>query len=657
MNLFGHVPKAGFVTGIKTVAGQRLRASIMKHFRGIVVGRKAIPVLSFRPSSEGFLAFSRKLLTFGSTGIAFIFLTACGGLAGNPEIVVTFPPITQAPPEAGFPQEPPDLSNGARIYAANCTRCHGTDGSGHGELVLSGEVGEPGNFRDPATMRDQTPQQWFDTITHGRLEQLMPPWRDSLSEQARWDVAYYTYTLPHTPEQIAEGQALLAAFNADLPADLRTLSETSDTALAARIAAVGIVDEAQIQAAVAYARTRLLDIGDLTNPSVSPPAATEEPAPPTAALPGETGVVTGRVINGTALGAAPADLPVTLFASDGRSATQRLEGHTDAEGGFRFEGVNINPEQAYVAVVAYQNRTFSSEFARGESATLDLPLTIYELTEDPAVITIIGMVSQITAVAEGLQVLQVMNFHNNSDRAFTSSQEVGENRYASVVVSLPPGGVILGFPEQPERYITPEDGSAVIDSVPVLPGGDHIIQYIYFLPYQAGAMIEQPFNYAFSGPARLLLRPPSVTATSEQLESLGTQTLGESTFAGYGAELNLQAGESMLYELSGIGAATADEITPPVVSSNNLVLVVLLVLVAQAVLIGGLYLYYRRREVGGASAPEDKNRLLDALAQQIAELDAAHDRGDINHDLYHHRRKQLKVRLGELMGEPEEKEP
>src|SRR5690606_38845473 len=125
----------------------------------------------------GFSVFRQKLLASGGIGLGVLLLTACGGLAGNPEIVATLPPPTQAIRDEGFPQPPPDLANGARIYAENCTRCHGVDGSGSGELVLAGEVGDPGSFLDPANVREYTPREWFDIITHGRIEQLMPPWR------------------------------------------------------------------------------------------------------------------------------------------------------------------------------------------------------------------------------------------------------------------------------------------------------------------------------------------------------------------------------------------------------------------------------------------------------------------------------------------------
>jgi hypothetical protein len=59
----------------------------------------------------------------------------------------------------------------------------------------------------------------------------------------------------------------------------------------------------------------------------------------------------------------------------------------------------------------------------------------------------------------------------------------------------------------------------------------------------------------------------------------------------------------------------------------------------------------RARSAPPADVQVDKNRLIDALTRQIAELDDSHDRGQINHDVYQRQRQQLKARLAELMGE------
>jgi mono/diheme cytochrome c family protein len=112
-----------------------------------------------------------------------LLLTACGGLGSEPHIVATLPPATLRVADMGLPTEHPDLRQGALIYAENCTRCHGPSGQGNGQLVLSGQLAEPPpDFTDPATTQAQSPGQWFETITKGRIDKLMPPWGDSRAD-------------------------------------------------------------------------------------------------------------------------------------------------------------------------------------------------------------------------------------------------------------------------------------------------------------------------------------------------------------------------------------------------------------------------------------------------------------------------------------------
>ena len=50
-----------------------------------------------------------------------------------------------------------------------------------------------------------------------------------------------------------------------------------------------------------------------------------------------------------------------------------------------------------------------------------------------------------------------------------------------------------------------------------------------------------------------------------------------------------------------------------------------------------------RRRKGGAGNE------IDALVSELARLEEGHDQGRINHDLYHHRRRELKAKLARLM--------
>ena len=82
-----------------------------------------------------------------------VALTACSGLAGEPQVLATLTPV---------PRAPADLASGARIFAARCSSCHGSSGAGDGELALSGAIPAPGNFTQPEAARATIPATVVD---------------------------------------------------------------------------------------------------------------------------------------------------------------------------------------------------------------------------------------------------------------------------------------------------------------------------------------------------------------------------------------------------------------------------------------------------------------------------------------------------------------
>lgn len=603
--------------------------------------------------------------------LLFVLLAGCSGLAGEPEIAATFPPPPTAVPEVGFPQQPPDLAAGAQTFQARCTACHGTGGAGDGEMVRGGQVNAPPSFTDPATARSQTPLAWFETITNGRIEALMPPWKDALNEAQRWDVALYTYTLHYTPQQIAQGEAVWTSVcgeNCDSLdgigslTDSQTMVTVSDDMLHAALP--DTIAEADTWPVVAYLRSRMLHNINMIGQSSQIVAATEEaedgPSAPVVATEeadsSQTvdvvpGTISGQISNGTAGGDVPEGLTVTLYDWDSQFNVSQAETTTGTDGTYIFEDVEIDATHAYAVAVRYRERRFASEIVRGDPANLplQLPVTIYELTEDPAVLTITGLVNQITALGNGLQIVQVMNFQNTSDRVYTTSNAVNDNQFASVVLTLPPGANIIGFPNNEQRFIVSDDQTTVADTVPVLPGQDHIIQMVYLVPYEGDAIVEYPLNYALEGQVRLLLRPETLEIVGDTYQSIGPQEVGQNTYRGYGGTFSLSAADVISYEVRGQAAPAAAQLDPPAVTGGTLIAVVGIAMVALALVIAILFMVYQRR-----NRSADEGRLIDALVRQIAELDEAHDQGEINHDLYQRQRQQLKARLSELLSEDDE---
>jgi mono/diheme cytochrome c family protein len=585
--------------------------------------------------------------------IAFILLlafmtAACGGLSSEPRIVATIPSVPEVQ-EAGFPLTPPDLALGAQVFAANCTRCHGASGRGDGPLIGDGPnliANRPPDFTSPATTQDQTPLAWFTTITDGRLDRLMPPWRDALSETERWAAAMYTYTLHYTAAQLEEGQALWESRGQPLdrlPAqdELVNLTDAQLLALLLPDAATTLSPEEQTSVA-GFLRTQTLRNADFREAPQVAAVTTPEAAATEAVTESASISVTGRVTNGTAGGVVPGGLTVTLHAFDPQFADTATDTALRDDGTFVFEHVEMRPDWTYVASVKYQDRVFGSELVPGdpELAALDLPVPIYELSSDPANIRISAMVTQISALENTLEVAQVVSFTNISDRLYTTDESFGEDRFGSVRLPLPPGAQILSLADNQQRYAIAPDGSVVIDTAPVLPGDGHVMHLIYSLPYNGDFTLEQPIPYAVEGQVRFLTSPESLTITSDQVIAAGSQTVGGSTYRTYDAAASIPAGSTLRLQFrGGLGAAES-----PAAGSN--LLSVIMIVIGIAVLLMSVLLYVRERNRPKAPAGQT---LMDALVVQIAELDVQHEAGELADDVYKKRRTQLKARLAKII--------
>ncbi|MBE2269832.1 MAG: c-type cytochrome [Anaerolinea sp.] len=620
--------------------------------------------------------------------LLIIVASACSGLSSEPRIVASLPPPTPAPTEVGHPVAPPDMALGAALYAQHCVACHGVNGDGDGVLVREGTIVNPGVFSDPATASSQRPLDWHSTITNGRIDKLMPPWRDALTEEERWAVGFYTYTMHYTQAELERGAAIwvdecvechgeggrgdgeraaeLGREVADLTYLDSMITQSDEVYYVTVTEGVGDnmpayldeLSEADRWAVARYARTlALANVASIGRPNAEPGAPLSATAEVTAEAV-ESLTVSGAVNNGTVSGTVPAAQEMVLFVFDEFMNQAQFSATVGADGRYSLSDIPYSPGSVYVVTTNYRERVFASAVRRGDDlladaadGTLDLPVTIYELTEDPAVITISAMVTQVNVVGDSLQVAQVLTLNNTSDRAFSSSETTTDGRNISAVIALPPGSVVTELPES-NRYIVADDDFAVLDTIPVLPGDGHLIQLLYLIPYGDSAIIEQPLTYALDGTVRVLVNPPSVTVTSAQLPALGTETLGSggTQYAAYGGTLTLDAGDAVRYDLSGTGleVSAAGEVQTP--SNSNLPAQFVLVLGGLALLVGGAYLiYYRTKSAPKAAADTGSKALIDALIAQIAELDAEHEAGNIPDEDYQRQRAALKQRLATLL--------
>ena len=565
-------------------------------------------------------------------------LAACGGLGGEPEIVATVQTAPAARAIASIDDAwRPDIDNGARIFAERCVECHGTSGDGRGDLVLAGSVERPLDMTDREQVAAKSPLAWFEIITRGKIENLMPPWEGALSEAERWDVALYAYTLAYDDALLALGERLWREVCGDcaLPALIPPVYSDADYGALLNADHFGAaLTDAEAAAAMAYARMTSLALDGGRR---------------AAGASAQQGMISGAVVHGTADGALPGDTTVQLRYGNIDEGFSFAETTIDSDGGFQFNDIPLADKFEYMLGAVYDERLFnrrvSAEALRQEADALRI--TVYDETNDPFVLSVAGIdlfiePLRLDDLGAGLAITQILTYHNNSDRLYTSGRGFDDGREAALLIQSPQGARLLSG-DGGGRYVVIEDmerlPDSVIDTLPVMPGEGHRLLLEYWLPYAGAAIFEQAFSNSLDAALTLTL--------SDGLEAEGEGLSQQETTDGarvYEAALQMERDPQLRFGINGDPfALSSDE--GLIITSDALPLLLLGVAAVAAALFLGFGLLKRR---GVESAGE-----IDRLVGELARLEADHDQGRINHDLYHHRRRELKARLAELMASDE----
>jgi mono/diheme cytochrome c family protein len=580
-----------------------------------------------------------------------LLVSACS-LAGD----VTPPPgprTTASPPAtdpAAAATAPPSALAGALLYAEHCAACHGETGRGDGPLVpqLASQGGGPlPDFSSPDRARSTAPASWFQVITQGRLERLMPPWGDRLSEAERWNLIAYLYALSMPQDHVEAGRTLYQAECArchgeagqgdgveaqalaqPLPsfADRAYVSARSlDEFFDAVTHGVGEAMPAYGDALTADERWAVLDyVRTLSFDYISPELMRAE----------GTGAVTGVVSNGTSGAPLPPDLPIVLHGFDGLEEAVTLT-TTTVEGAFHFDAVPYRAGRRFIATTTYAEVLYGSEVLAFDPRrpALDLPLTIYETTADPEAVRV-ERAHLFLEFAQGqMTVGELFIFSNHGDRTFLNPER-------GLEIALPPGAKRLnvqGAEPGVDFVLTPQ-GFALLQ--PLRPGrGSAQVLFAFTLPYDRRLDFTQALLYPVDM-VNVLVPEGGVRVQGDGLQDLGAQNVQGSLFYGYSAA-NLTAGETLAFRLSGDPAGAASGL----LAVSNPVGVFFGVLVLGLVLAGGGYWWYHQRGRGGGRAADDLAARREALLAQIARLDDDFDAGDVDEREYARERARLKEDL------------
>lgn len=628
-------------------------------------------------------------------------ISACTGLAGEPEIVATLPVQPTAIPETF--DRVVNLDTGAIIFAENCVRCHGITGAGNGELVLSGQIKDVPDFTDPATIADVTLQEWFDVITNGRLDKLMPPWKDSLSRQDRWAVALYTYSMSYTVDSIAQGEAIYTAQCLDCHAEdgsgiedgtaLQGLVNFSEVSLRETVSAhqadlaldPPVTDE-NLGAVVQFLRLLSAETQALPDPNAivaePQPASTEDVAENVTEsqsdeIPQAIGILRGQIIQGTEGGSSVEGLEAVIHIYDSQLQEQIGEYIVDADGTYQYDDVVIRPDFAYRMTAEYNGITFASPVMIGdpENTDMELNVKIYEsgATEEDLVIT--SRATQANLSAQGLYIIEVVDMLNTSDRVYMREIVDGVSEPVSVGFALPEGAQLQLDHTDPNRIGLSTDGRAILDYAPVLPDSEHYVQYSYLLPIENASNINQPIDYNVAGPIGFFVENSHLSFTSAQTEFNETRAFNGQDYDVYLVSETPSIGDVITYSL-GISENPAVSASESQAIPREVMAVILVV--GGIVLLGGagIIIWRGQRSSQGSDNPslDDVMRLMpefenlfekygsvdrypnitqEDLIKRIAQIDEAYEAGELTKENYEKQRNFLKSLLMQLMKKQE----
>jgi mono/diheme cytochrome c family protein len=595
------------------------------------------------------------------------FLSACNiTLARDvtpPANYVTPTPIATL--GALYPINNPNVENGKIIYQAKCAACHGDSGLGDGPQSKQLPVSVM-PIGLPEIANPDSPAKWYTTVTQGNIERFMPPFA-SLSEQEKWDVVTYAFTLHTTPEQIALGKNLFEANCSNCEAqftNLESMSAISDADLMKQIKESfgnNFSDE-ELSATASYIRTLTFasESAQIVEPVPTAESTLAVDTTPTAEstlavdttptaestlaesdqveVSAEAENIKGQIENRSGE-SFPKDFTILLrgfqHGADPNAGPQEFlseEISLDANGNYGFANP-ITEGQIYFVQFELNGLNYQTAVSvvPAEATELVLPtLVLYETTDDFSALQIesLEIFFDLTN-AETAQMFSVYTIKNTSDKTIVIKLE----NETVPFIAFPKGATGLGFEatQESEIFIPTEDGFAI-------PPSEKAYGLIAFasIPNERKIRISQPAILDI--PSATLLLPEGVKADGDTLLSNGLQPFQDTSF--------------QIYTASGFAKNTSLEFTlsgkPKGISQNanlleNQNIVIGAGFLGIVLIFAGVWLYLKNKNEPDLDDDEidDSESIMDA----IIALDDLHKDGKISDDVYQKRRDELKGKL------------
>src|SRR3990172_6510625 len=158
-----------------------------------------------------------------------------------------------------YPKIHPSYKGGKNLYERNCAQCHGMLGAGNGPLS-SNLNPPPTNFVDGSSAGGGglSPFKVYNTMSFGIEGTPMPPF-SQLSEDDKWNIAFYVLSIRFTQKDSKEGGKIFKSANIpDSIKEPKTLSSLSDDELSKEVMPY-LQNEKDLPMVFAYLRRGLIE--------------------------------------------------------------------------------------------------------------------------------------------------------------------------------------------------------------------------------------------------------------------------------------------------------------------------------------------------------------------------------------------------------------
>lgn len=559
------------------------------------------------------------------------------------------------------PAQAPQPLNGQASYAENCAPCHGDAGKGDGPSA-SGLSVPPTALADDSKIAARSFVELFEITKNGNMQRMMPPWGGRLTDQEIWDTVGYAWSLHTSRDEVDQGRVVYEAqcaschgpdgkgvSSAGAPdlTDFSITSQMSQTQWAQSLARgkgampafADRLSDTEQHAVLTYVRSLSL-AGPLFR----------------AALTAGTGVISGTVTNKTTGQPVPG-LDVELGIFDEATQLETRTATTDAAGLYRFAELPTDATLAYAVRTAYPaDVPYSSDFVSFEAGKtgLDLPLSVYETTTDPAGIRA-ERIHYIVEFSGGFAVIaELMVFSLDGDRAYA-----GDGNHV-LRFSLPAGAQDLAVNEGElgGRFVQIDGG--FVDRL-ALPPGQNVRQVLfrYALPYTGTSLdLVRSLPYPAAN-VNALISDVGQTVSSSELAEQGKRTAESGSYYNLVAT-GVPANQEIRISMTGLPSATGGGVDMTATSGaattggvgglNKWIIAGLMALAAAAAafLVAVPILRAQGNQVLTARGQSDAST-SDALIDAMAELDLSYEAGEIPESAYRDQRLRLKARLRDFM--------